>query len=76
MENAKSIRIEPQTQIWGSILTQPLCRFSKNLLHLHYFLLCILEGRGVPKRHLVYLALRDLFLVSEHFYDITDKYSS
>ena len=49
---------------------------QKNLLQVQIFLPCILEGRGVPKRRLVYLALRDLFLVSEHFYDINDTHSS
>ena len=40
---------------------------QNELLHLHNFLPCILEGRGVLQRRLVYSALRDLSLVSEEF---------
>ena len=45
-------------------------------MHLLNFLHCILQGRGVPQRRVVFLALRDLPLVPEHFIHITDTHTN
>ena len=49
---------------------------QNKLLHEHNFLPCVLEGGGVAQRRVVYLALRDLPLVPEHFIHITDTHTN